>query len=63
MDASACVKELYEAVGDQLGVEPEFLKIIYKGKSLVSSEELCLTDIKVTNGAKMMALGRKVLLF
>ena len=60
VSSNASVKALYEEVGHQLEVDPEYLKIIFKGKSLMFSDDTLLTDMKVTDGAKMMALGRKV---
>ena len=57
--ASATLRDLFEAVSRATDVEPKSLKSIHRGKSL-SYDETSLADVRMTNGAKLMALGRKV---
>ena len=57
--ASSTLRDLFEAVSRATDVEPKSLKIIHRGKSL-SYDETSLADVRMTNGAKLMALGRKV---
>ncbi len=57
--ASSTLRDLFDAVSRATDVEPKSLKIIHRGKSL-SYDETSLTDVRMTNGAKLMALGRKV---
>ena len=57
--ASSTLRDLFEAVSRATDVEPKSLKIIHRGKSL-SYDETSLADVRMLNGAKLMALGRKV---
>ena len=57
--ASSTLRDLFDAVSRATDVEPKSLKIIHRGKSL-SYDETSLADVRMTNGAKLMALGRKV---
>ena len=60
LSAPSTLRDLFEAVSRATDVEPESLKLIYKGKSLFSSET-SLAAARMVNGAKLMALGRKVI--